>query len=940
LFKKFSFFSILAVVIIIAAIFTPQVLHFLTDFLWFGEVGYRSVFITFTFAKFIIAIAVFFIIFFLSYFTLRLSTRYVPDKNKTTTDDVIDITAENGETKPKKSKKGRMLALLPSLFLAAFAAFVSATSLWDEILMFLNQTPAGITDPIFGRDLSFYFFNLSLFETVYMLVFFFFFVIFVFNLIMTGYLQGFHRNTFKVMGKRILYFLITFFVLLSFGFVLQIFNLLYSETGAVYGAGYVDLKVTLPMYLIAAVACLLSAVTCFIGFKKRIIRITFLGPVILVGVLVIGTFAQGTVEKFVVYPSELSKETPYIEHNIQATNTAYGLDNITESEFSGNPDLTANDLSDNHATLQNVRITDYRPTKQVLNQLQVLRYYYTFSDVDIDRYDIDDTQRQIYISARELDQDSFTNQTWINKYLKYTHGYGVVVTPVNEVTSQGQPELWVKDLPPVAAREELTITRPEIYFGEKTNDYVIVNSNEPEFDYPVGDSNAETFYQGNAGINMNLKNRILFTLDRANYRILFSNLIDSDSRILLYRNINERVQKIAPFLIYDNDPYLVITDDGRLIWMMDAYTASDKYPYSEIYYSNAPSQTRIFNGQNYVRNSVKITIDAYNGDVNFYIIDQEDPIIQTYANIFPALFQPIENMPQDLRSHIQYSTELFQLQTEIYQDYHMKNVTVFYNREDSWSIATEIYGSDTEIMEPYYINMCLPGEDQLQYILIRPFTAYQKGNMVAWLAVGNDGDNYGDMTLFKFPKQSLIYGPMQIESRINNDSEISQNLSLWNQQGSSVIRSNLLVIPINHSLLYIEPIYLTANTTNSLPEVIRIVVSYDDKVVMAKSLDEALEEIFGYDSTEGSTEQPPIIVDGETITYDELVRLIKDSLNDAKFASQNGDWAAYGAYLDSLEEYINRLNQYSDSPDVSSETTNEPLSPTLPIVDENTEFTE
>ena len=555
---------------------------------------------------------------------------------------------------------------------------------------------------------------------------------------------------------------------------------------------------------------------------------------------------------------------------------------------------------------------------QIYNQLQVLRYYYSFADVDIDRYEIDGSQRQVFIGARELDQSAFANQTWINKYLKYTHGYGAVVSPVNEVTTQGQPELWIKDLPPSSVTDELKITRPEIYFGELTNDYVLVNTKEAEFDYPVGESNAETYYEGTAGIKMNMAHRLLFTLDKSNYRILFSGLITSDSKILLNRNINDRVQKIAPFLIYDNEPYLVITDDGRLVWIMDAYTATDKYPYSEIF-TNSDS---LFNGKNYVRNSVKITVDAYNGDVDFYIIDQDDPIIQSYANIFPKLFKDIDEMPADLRAHLQYPPTLLDVQSQIYQTYHMQNTTVFYNKEDAWSIAKEIYGDDTITIEPYYVNMCLPNSDKLEYLLIRPFTSYQKDNMVAWLAVRNDGEHYGEAVVLTFPKQSLIYGPLQIENRISNDSVISQNLSLWNQQGSSVIRGDLVVVPINESVLYVEPIYLTASTENSLPEIVRIIVAYHDKIVMANTLEECLAEIFSTDIVYPSNVTPEdpsaapdkdatVIIGGESVSYSDLVQQINDAMENAKSSSQTGDWSAYGTYLKDLESKIKQLDNYN-----------------------------
>ncbi|MBQ2776164.1 MAG: UPF0182 family protein, partial [Peptococcaceae bacterium] len=438
---------------------------------------------------------------------------------------------------------------------------------------------------------------------------------------------------------------------------------------------------------------------------------------------------------------------------------------------------------------------------------------------------------------------------------------------------------------------------------------------------PTGDTNAQTQYEGDAGIAMTMGNKALFALDRANYKILFSNLIDGNSKILLNRNILERVEKIAPFLAFDEDPYLVI-DNGNLVWVIDAYTSSNKYPYAARI-SNTESP---FYGQNYVRNSVKVTVNAYDGETKFYIVDETDPLVQSYAKVFPGLFLTLDEMPQNIREHLKYSTTLFEVQTEIYQRYHMKDPTVFYNKEDVWSIANEIYINEITQMEPYFVNMSLPGSNETEFLLIRPFTPTQKDNMVAWLAARNDDENYGKLVLFKFPKQSTIYGPAQVEARISNDSEISQNLNLWDQQGSSVIRSNLLVIPIQNSILYIEPIYLTTNNENSLPEVVRIVVAYKDKIVMAKTLDEALSQLFGTDfESTGPGSAPsgsePSGGNDTAATYDEVVQQIKAAYQNAKMSAQQGEWADYGAYMDELEKAINQLGKTTSTDAADDNTT-------------------
>lgn len=907
LLAKLGRFGILIAVLAVLVLCSPQIAHFATDYLWFDEVGYQSVFLTFTFAKFAVGIVVFLLVFLLSYLTLHVTTKYEP-KVTVEGDTVVNV--------PNKKGGKRIMALVPSLVLGVLAGYLSATALWQNILLFLQQTPAGVTDPVFGRDISFYFFSLSLFETVYALAFLFLAVIFLFNLLMTFYLQGFSKQTFQLMGKRIIYFTTAFVLLLIAGFQLQAANLLYAQDGAVLGAGYTDLHVTLPMYYIASAACVLTAVCLLAALKKKSAKIAAVGPIALAAVLVIGGLAATGVQNFIVQPAEIAKEQPYITNNIEMTNKAYGLDDIKEMEFSGSGTLTATDLQEEMDTIKNIRLIDYRPTITVFNQLQSMRLYYKFVDVDIDRYDISGTQQQVYLSARELDQSSLDDsaQTWVNKYLKYTHGYGAVVTPVNQVTSQGQPEMWVENIPPSTTIPELEITRPEIYYGQLTNDYVIVNTEEPEFDYPIGDSNAQSQYEGDAGIPMNFVNKTLFAMDRSNYKILFSNLITSDSKILLNRNILDRVEKIAPFLTFDSDPYLVV-QDGGLVWVIDAYTSTDKYPYA----AKVTNRESIFYGQNYIRNSVKATVNAYTGETSFYIVDKTDPLVNSYAKVFPGLFKPLDEMPENLREHLKYSTTLFEVQTEIYQQYHMKNPTVFYNKEDVWSIANEIYGSETTKMESYFVNMRLPGSDELEFLLMRPFTPTQKQNMVSWLAARNDDENYGELVLFKFPKQTTVYGPMQVEARISNDSEISQNLNLWDQQGSSVIRSNLLVVPIKESILYIEPIYLTMNSENSLPEVVRIVVAYQDKIVMEKTLDEALSKLFGTDfRTEGAVPSTPdsdndTTSTGGVLTYNEVVEQIKAAYQNAKRSAQNGNWADYGRYLEQLEQAISQLDKSGTS---------------------------
>lgn len=891
-FTKFR--SIIFIPLILLLIITfPKLISLYSDFLWFKEVGYQSVFIKTLLAKSLIGVITFFLVTLLSFLTLHFTLK-IKGPVKITEDNVIDLTAQ---------KSGRTLLIaVPSVFMGIFAGLLASTALWENILLFLNQVPFGITEPIFNRDISFYFFNLSLFETIYGLAMLFLIVIALLNFFFTVYLQGIRNNPIKTAVNRLSYFAIVFFVLLIIGYQLKAANLLFSPRGAVYGAGYTDLVVTLPYYYIASAVCLISAILIFIGMRKKNIKILALGPVCLILIAFIGGMAQTLVQNFIVTPNELNKEAEYITHNITMTNQAFGLDKIETVEFPAAANLSINDLDDAQETIDNIRVNDFRPARTIFNQLQSMRPYYDFYDVDVDRYKINGQTTQVFLSAREINQKNIPaqGQNWVNKYLYYTHGYGVVVAPVNQVTPQGQPALIVKDIPPASQVPEFKLTRPEIYYGELTNDYVVVKTTEKEFDYPVGNDNAETTYEGEGGIPLTWLNRLVFALNQGSTKLVVSSAFTPESKILIHRNIQTRAEKIAPFLTYDDDPYLVI-NEGKLYWIIDAYTMSNKYPYSE------PISDKKYQGINYIRNSVKVVIDAYNGTVDYYIADQEDPIVLSYAKIFPDLFKPLEEMPQGLREHLRYPIDILNLQTLVFQNYHMTNPGVFYNREDAWSIAKENYQGNIQPMEPYYINMKLPNSDNLEFLLMRPFTPVNKDNMIAWLAARNDGDKYGQLILFQFPKQKLVYGPMQIESRINQDSTISKDLALWNQQGSKVLRGNLMVIPIKDSLLYVEPLYIQADNANSLPEVKRIIVAYEDTIVMEETLEEALYQIFKDKRTDSTQETPA----GE-LSLKILTRQARETYEKAKSAAQSGNWSLYGQALDQLEDILSQLeNQVS-----------------------------
>jgi uncharacterized membrane protein (UPF0182 family) len=555
--------------------------------------------------------------------------------------------------------------------------------------------------------------------------------------------------------------------------------------------------------------------------------------------------------------------------------------------------LTPEALADAEPTTTNIRLWDYRPVRDTYSQIQEFRLYYDFVDVDVDRYSLDDTYRQVTLSAREMATEQLQSRTWLNEHLQFTHGYGLVLSPVNEVTSDGLPELWVRDLPPRTV-PGLEITRPEIYHGEKTDSYVFVNSTIEEFDYPSGDQNITTTYEGHGGVLMDspLK-RAAFAYRFGDVSVVLSNYLTRETRVMLYRNVHERVRQVAPFLLYDSDPYLVIAD-GRLIWLQDAYTATSMYPYSQPYYDRF----------NYIRNSVKVTIDAYDGDVTFYVVDNQDPLIRAYAAIFPALFKPWDQMPPALRSHVRYPEGLFLIQAEMNNTYHMQNPTVFYNKEDLWATAHDVSGGTEQPMEPYYVILRLPGQEMQEFVLIQPFTPANKQNMVAWMAARCDGEDYGKLLLYKFNKQELVYGPLQIEARIDQEPVISSQLSLWNQRGSQVIRGNLLVIPIEHSLLYVEPLYLQAET-GQLPELKRVIVASGDRIIMTTTLDEALASFGGAPVTPPPEEVEPT----EPSNAHDLALSAMEHYERAQEYLQEGDWAGYGAELEAMQNDLQALEE-------------------------------
>ncbi|HEV2417453.1 MAG TPA: UPF0182 family protein, partial [Terriglobia bacterium] len=698
-----------------------------------------------------------------------------------------------------------------------------------------------------------------------------------------------------------------FFLLFAFRARLGMYDLVYSSQGLVYGAGYTDVHATLPVLWILLALCVLTAIAFFAGAYLDRIRpaLYSIGAVIAVAILG-GAIYPAIMQQYIVAPNELTKEQQYIGYGIQFTRQGYGLNRFDERNFPDIQDLTLGSIQQNDATMRNIRLWDHQPLLTTFQQLQEIRTYYDFVRVYNDRYSINSDLRQVSLSARELNTNSLPDPNWVNQHLIYTHGYGLCMGPVNESTPDGLPVLFIKDIPPVSSIP-LKVTRPEIYYGELPNNYCIVKSRAREFDYPSGEDNVYSVYQGSGGIPISsVWRRILFALRFSDVNILLSGYIQPTSRIMIYRRILDRVERLAPFLSFDSHPYLVVANDGSLQWILDAYTTSSQYPYSE------PTE----GVGNYVRNSVKITLSAYDGQLKFYISDPTDPLIQSFARIFPGVFHPLSEMPPDLRAHIRYPQDLFAIQAAKYAVYHMTDPRVFYSKEDLWRVATRVVNGESTPLAPYYTIMKLPEVGKTEeFILMAPFTPARKNNMIAWMAARCDGPDYGKVLVFTFPKEKLIYGPEQIQSRINQNPTISQQLTLWDQGGSKVVRGTLLVIPVQNAVLYVEPLYLAAQAGASLPELKRVIVAYSDHVVMEPSLGEALGSIFGGAGAAPGAEQTAAASSPSTTapakTLPPSVQSMIDEANQhyqrAQEDLREGNWSGYGQEIQQLGQILKQM---------------------------------
>lgn len=880
--------------------------HLYIDWLWFKSLNYQQVFRTMLLSgiglQLMVGVAAFLFLFFNLFFTRRTLLRSLTISWNRQEERVITL-FPSSPGQLVNSRTIVYLFLLVSLLMAFFLS-LGVSGNWVVVQKFLKAVPFGLSDPVFQKDAGFYVFTLPFYHFLYKLANWLillsgFWVVLAYFI--SGLLSGDPARLLEPLEARfhLSALAAAFFFVRAWGYCLDQYMLLYSPQGVVYGAGYTDLYARLPAYKIMLfVTLLVGMIILGSALIKRFRLIVYAVGVMFALSVALLVIYPSLLQKLVVIPNEMEREKPYIENNIKMTRIAYDLNTVEKKSFPAGKTITAQDLQENEDTVKNIRLWDYRPLQQTYSQLQEMRTYYEFKDVDVDRYTVDGHYRQVMLSARELNVNSLPEaKTWVNQHLKYTHGYGIAMSPVNEVTSEGLPEFFIKDIPPVT-RTNLKVERPEIYFGELTNQYVIVNTRSQEFDYPVGEENAWSTYQGKSGVQINsLFRRVIFAVAFHDYKLLLAGDVTNESQVLYYRNIVERARKVAPFLLYDGDPYIVLSE-GKLYWILDAYTVSNMFPYAE------PFQEDF----NYIRNAVKVVIDAYTGQVSFYAILPDEPVLKAYEKIFPGLFLPFEKMPADLKNHIRYPEDLFTIQAKKYAVYHMEDYRVFYNKEDKWNLPSELFGAEEQTMEPYYTIVHLPGEERPEFIQIMPFTPQNKKNMIAWLAGRSDGRDYGKLFVYEFPKQELVYGPMQIEARINQDTLISQQITLWDQGGSRVIRGNLLVVPIKDALLYVEPLYLQAEQSK-MPELRRVIVIHGDKVVMEPTLQLAMEKIFGkQEASSGKTQSAEERKTGqEERSLLQLAQEANRLYDDAQQRLKQGDWGGYGENMQKLKNILEQL---------------------------------
>lgn len=889
--KRRRTFYLIAGLSFLLFLFGGAVVGLYTDWLFFQEVGYESIFMKVISAR----VALGLICGFFALAFIMVNITYVNRAQFAPVELFFD-----GQTRVAFDLASLAKWIKPLTFILGGLSSVYAgalgSSLWNEFVLFQNRTGVGLNDPVFGKDIGFYLFSFPWYASIknfLSLVIFMTFFLVSFNYILRGGIILQERQV--SIDRRVkLHAGILgglFLFNIAFGFYLDQFNLLYSPHGIIFGAGYADIHARLFVLKILTVLTALSGILLIIGAYKGSWKMMFAPSVITVLVYIAGFLGYpALLQNLKVTPNELELEKQFIENHITFTRFGYDLEGIKVSPFDVSYNLTAQDIVRNNATIKNIRLWDDTPILRTYSQLQQIRTYYSFKDVDNDRYTINGEYMQVMLSPRELSYDNLPSRSWINEKIVFTHGFGISMGPVSRISREGLPEFIIKDIPPVSA-SDLKITRPEIYYGELSSDYVVVKTKAPEFNYPTSEGNIYTSYEGKGGVELSsVMKKAVFAMNFQSEKILLSSDIISGSRILYYRNIIDRARKIAPFLMYDSDPYVVVSQDGRLFWIIDAYTVSHMVPYSK------PLNSKI----NYIRNSVKVVVDAYNGTVNFYVSDPNDILIKVYSAIFPKVFLPLSELDSDLRTHIRYPKGFLQIQASMFSTYHMTDPKVFYNKEDLWEIPA--YGD--EAIEPYYTIMKLPGEKKEEYILLLPYTPSKRDNLAAWIAGRCDEPNYGNLIVYTFPRDRLVFGPRQIDARIDQDSYISQQLTLWGQRGSQVIRGSLLIIPIESSLLYVQPLYLAAEDKGGLPELRRVILAFENNVVMEENLELGLQRLFGGRVAPVSRETG---LPDEKTSFHDLARDAVSTYERLNEMLRQGNWAGYGEELRKLGQILRKM---------------------------------
>jgi uncharacterized membrane protein (UPF0182 family) len=919
--------SLRVALILVAAVIAigPPVARRITDWLWYRDVGFERVFLTMLAAQWALGVAAGLVAFVVMYANARFALRGLPTRNLHIRD--AQEWAEEGA-----GILGQRLAawfVLPAALFASLIAALAAAGTWRDLAQFVYRTPFGTVDPVFGRDIAFYVFTVPMIEHALTFLAAISWIVLVVFTIAVYVARGDVGVTVDRVRQGVRFFVApraqmhiavivaSIIALRAVRLLLvDVPSLLLARRPVVFGATYTDLHLRLPLMRVLAVVMLLAAAYLIWQARQRqILRgLAVAVLTIIVGSVGLGGLIPTAYQRLVVQPNELARETPQIRHHLAATRTAWGIDSVERRDLTPDRPLTMRDIQANAATIRNVRLWDREPLLQTYGQIQSIRTYYDFVSVDDDRYVVNGELRQVLLAPREMNTAALPTRTFINEHLTYTHGMGVTLGPSNQVTPEGLPVLWIKDLPPVSSIP-ITVTRPQIYFGEQSNDFILAPTRQQEFDYPAGEGDAAVYstYDGGAGVSLgSFARRMLFAFRFGAMNILLSDDLTDQTRILFHRDVLERARLALPFLRFDPDPYMVIAADGTLKWMLDAYTSTERYPYSQ----------PLSDGTNYMRNSVKVVIDAYTGETRAYLAMTSDPMIRTIGRIYPGMLRPLSEMPADLRAHIRYPGMLFSAQSSVYALFHMNEPSTFYGREDQWQVP--VAGANQEQNAESFMRhivMRLPGEQQPEFILMRPFTPRRRDNLAAWMVARNDGDNYGKLRVYRFPRQSLVFGPAQIVNRMTQDAEVARQISLWDQRGSEVIRGELLVIPIEESLIYVQPLYLRASG-GRIPELKRVVVAHESQVAMEETLEAGLAVLFGgampsasdppaASAAQPTAPRPTVSADAPATAANpanaRLIREAGEAYDRARAAQRNEDWATYGAEMRKLGEILGRL---------------------------------